>query len=183
MLSNHRPLEPPDPIGCPEPRLRALAAHFPEAKLEIEIQRHVFDTRGVIELPCPRGETDDACLTRARRQIPPGFVAVELDGDGYIDEAEEWEVTLDVGGRVVTERYAQPMLKTLEVSRAVAHGARLISERTIPHAENRVAVIWYGHPGPYREATLAFPPGRSVRVGHVARLEHQLHLHEDVSYV
>lgn len=167
-----------DPIACPEARLHALAAHFPDAKLEIKIERENPESRGIVELPCPIGETDDACLARARHQIPAGFVELVFDdGSGFIDGAEQWETTFELDGQIQTRRFSEPDMA--QVYEVIGHRVKLISERRVPTPEERKAVVWYGHQRPHREARLAFPRGRALDLERIDALERELHLHDD----
>lgn len=167
-----------DPIACPEARLRALAAHFPDAKLEIKIERKNPESRGIVELPCPVGETDDACLARARHQIPARFVELVFEnGAGSVDDAEQWEATFEIDGQIQTERFSDPFM--VEVYEAIGHRVKLISQRQVPTPEERKAVVWYGYQRPHREARLAFPRGRELDLERILALEHELHLYDD----
>ena len=177
-------VEHADPIACPEARLRALAAHFPEATLEIKIQRKEFETRGIVELPCPPGETDDACLTRARRQIPPGMIEeVFANGAGHVDGESEWEVTLELDGRTHTQRFSQPESPQIleEIYKTIGYQrVKVVSQCRIPTPDKREAVVWYGHQRPHRTATLTFPPTeRDLELERIVAFERELHLHDD----
>jgi hypothetical protein len=171
-----------DPIACPEATLRALAARFPEAKLEVSIvEPDVFDTRGAVELPCARTETDDACLARGRRAIPPGMIEEVFSngGRGHVDGASEWEITLEVDGRTEVKRRSEPEIPALvgEMYRAMGHRARFISQREIPTLDKRQTVIWYGRQRKHREGALWFGTiDHDVPAEHIVELEHRLHL-------
>jgi hypothetical protein len=167
-----------DPIACPEARLHALAAHFPDAELEIKTERKNSESRGVVERPCATRETDDACLARARHQIPAGFVALVFDnGAGFVDGAEAWEVTFELDGQIQTKRFPEP--DVVEVYELIGHRVKLISQRRVPTPEERNAVVAYGYQRPHREARLAFPPGRALELERIDALERELHLHDD----
>lgn len=155
-----------------------MAAHFPDARLEIKIERDKPEERGTVELPCRMDETDDACLARARRQIPAGFVALVLsNGAGSVDGGEEWGTTFEIDGDIRTEQFTEPDM--VEVYRDIGHRVTLISQHRIPTPEKRKAVVWYGHQRPHREARLAFPRGRALELDRILALERELHLYDD----
>src|SRR5262249_23126741 len=181
---SHRVADPADPIACPEARLRALAAHFPDATLEIKIARKEFETRGIVALPCPPRETDDACLTRARPRSSPGMIEeVVANGAGHVDGESEWEVTLELDGRTHTQRFAEPDSPQIleEIYRMIGHQrVKVVSQRRIPTPDKREAVVWYGHQRPHRKATLTFPPmERDLELERIVAFEAELHLHDD----
>lgn len=180
--ANRSTVRVPDPIACPEATLRAFAARFPEATLEVSIiEPDVFDTRGAVELPCARTESDDACLARGRREIPPGMIEEVFSdgGRGYVDGASEWEITLEIDGRTQVTRRSQPEIPALvdETYRAMGHRARFISEREIPTPDKRQAVIWYGRARRHREGALWFGSvDHDVPIDRIVELERRLHL-------
>ena len=170
-----------DPIACPEASLRAFASHFPEARLEIKISASdEQDARGAIELPCQRTESDAACLARGRRAIPRGMIElIASNGGGYIDGEVEWEVTLEIDGKIEVRPWSGPespeMIK--EIYAAIGHRAKLISQRSIPTPDKRHTVIWYGYVRKSRSAALWFgTTDHDVPADRAYELEAKMHL-------
>jgi hypothetical protein len=171
----------PDPIACPESRLRALAAQLPETTLTIKIDDS-DDWRGVAHARCELGETDGACLARAYRQIPRGMIAIpDEDGrSGFVAGGEYWELTLEVDGKREVKDWPGPEdpAELSEEYKATGHNAKLISQRRIATPEHREGGVSYGYRRRHRVGTLSWPKDVEAPAEKVWVLVNRLELQE-----
>lgn len=152
------PAAPVDPIACPAARLERFAE---AAELTITIGTEpVVDAGRVDKVPCKTGETDDACLARARKRPAPAYY--EVTGVTLGADNTEVTYTFDLDGRRITETAASManMVERLKGLQAAGHKVTLLHGDATPDAGPRHAAITYRGTGgtERRVATLRWHP-------------------------
>jgi hypothetical protein len=152
------PPEPIDPIACPAARLERYA-QLAGSPLTISTEP-IVDAGRIDKVPCKQDETDDACVSRARKLPSPSYyevVGVTIGGDTSVVE-----FTYELDGRRVTERAdsMQKMVARLKAFQAAGRKVVLIRGESAGDSAARHAAIKYRGVGGQerRIATLRFRP-------------------------
>jgi hypothetical protein len=154
------PAQPIDPIACPAARLERFAE---TAELTIILSTEaVVDAGRVDKVPCKTGETDEQCISRARKRPAPAFY--EITGVTIGADNTQVDYTYDLDGRRIIEQadsMAQ-MVERLKALQAAGHTVTLLHGDSAPDAGPRHAAITYrGIGGTERRiATLHWRPTR-----------------------
>jgi len=135
------PPQPIDPVACPAARLEQFAARI-GAPLDITTEQ-IVDAERVDKLPCKTGETDDACLARARQRAVPTsyeFARVTLGA-----ENTTVDFTFELDGRITSDRAESPKAMTdkLKALQAAGHKVTMLGFSASETATARHAAIAY----------------------------------------